>query len=184
MMAAFSRILTPAGVLLVVVLLAGVEAGLGAAGTGVLVVGAVVLPGFSHKRFPLIAKPLGLPHSWRNRVVFALTLLAAGACLLLNVPAPVPQTVAGLAVGNAALAVSRRWLNASAHVSVLTFGVLWVTAVFGFPFATLLLLVPVMMLSRTALREHTWLECAAGAAIGILAGGCFAAASGGVALFA
>lgn len=182
--AGYSKALTPAGVLLLVAILGGLEAGLGAGGSALLAVGIVGVPGFSYKKFPLLARTFGLPQQWRNNVVIALLLLAAGACALFNVPAPVPATVAGLAVGNAALAAARFRLNASAHVSVLTFGVLWVTAVFGSPFAILLILVPMMMLSRTALREHSWRECAAGAVIGILASGCFVAASGGVALFA
>jgi membrane-associated phospholipid phosphatase len=81
--------------------------------------------------------------------------------------------VLGLVAGNGLLALARRWMNASAHVSVTTFAVLWVTDVVGTVFIWLLVLSPMMMLSRTALREHTWREAVAGALLGIVTYCCF-----------
>jgi hypothetical protein len=175
--ASFSKIFTPAGVLLVVIVLAGIKAGLGVLGVAVLAVSIIVIPGFTYKKFPLIAGKLGLPANWRTKVVTILTVVGAVACALLNVPAPVPATVIGLVAGNAGLALARRWMNASAHVSVITFAVLWGTAVFGPAFVWLLVLSPMMLVSRTALREHTWGEALVGALIGIVTFGCFVGAN-------
>lgn len=175
--ASFSKMFTPALVLLVVIVLAGIKAGLGVFGVAVLAVGIIVIPGFTYKKFPLIAGKLGLPANWRTKVVTILTVVGAFACALLNVPAPVPATVVGLVAGNAGLALARRRMNASAHVSVITFAVLWGTAVFGPAFVWLLVLSPIMLVSRTALREHTWGEALAGALIGIVTFGCFVGAN-------
>jgi len=169
----FSRIFTPAGVLFVVIVLSGITAGLGLLGVALLAVGIIVIPGLTYKKFPLIAGKLGLPASWRTTIVTALTLAGAAACVLLNVPAPIPATVLGLVAGNAGLALARRWMNASAHVSVITFAVLWAIDIFGPAFAWLLVLSPMMLMSRTALKEHTWGEALAGALIGIATYGCF-----------
>lgn len=169
----FSKLLLPAGVLLVVIVLAGAKAGLGIGGTAVLAFAVVVVPGLAYKRFDLIAVKLRLPKSRRTTVVTALTVAAALACVVLNVPTPVPATVLGLVAGNAALALARRWMNASAHVSVITFAVLWVIDVFGTAFALLLVLSPMMVLSRTALKEHTWREALAGALLGVVTYCCF-----------
>ncbi|MBO1269507.1 hypothetical protein [Arthrobacter cavernae] len=175
--ASFSKIFTPAGVLLVVVVLAGVRAGLGILGVTALALGVIVVPGLAYKKFSLLAGPFGMPATWRTRVVTILTVVGALACALLNVPAPVPATVVALVAGNAGLALARRWMNASAHVSVLTFAVLWGTAVFGPAAAWLLVLSPMMLISRTALREHTWGEAVVGAFIGMVSFGCFVGAN-------
>jgi hypothetical protein len=175
--ASFSKAFTPAGVLLLVTILAGIKAGLGILGVIALAVGIVVIPGLTYKKFPLLAEKLGLPSNLRTKTVTALTLAGLVACSLLNIPSPVPATVVGLVVGNAGLALARRWLNASAHVSVLTFAVLWVIEVFGQSFAWLLVLSPMMLFSRTALREHTWGEALVGALIGLVTFGCFAGAN-------
>jgi len=161
----------------VLVVLAGIQAGLGVPGVAVLAVGIIVVPGLVYTKFPQLAGKLGVPATWRTRVVTVLMVAGAAACALLNVPAPVPATVVGLAAGNAGLALARRRLDASGHVSVLTFAVLWGTAVFGPGFAWLLVLTPMMLVSRTALREHTWGEAWAGALVGITTFGCFAGAS-------
>ncbi|EMY36063.1 hypothetical protein D477_001004 [Arthrobacter crystallopoietes BAB-32] len=68
-------------------------------------------------------------------------------------------------------------MNASAHVSVITFAALWGTAVFGPALGWLLVLSPMMMVSRTALKEHTWGEALTGALIGIVTFGCFVGAT-------
>lgn len=175
--ASFSKVFTPAGVLLVVIVLAGVKAGLGVLGLAVLAVSIIVIPGLTYKKFPLMAGKLGLPADWRTKVVTILTVVGAFTCALLDVPAPVPATVVGLVAGNAGLALARRWMNASAHVSVITFAVLWGTNVFGPAFAWLLVLSPMMLVSRTSLREHTWGEALAGAIIGIVTFGCFVGAN-------
>ncbi|WP_160142497.1 phosphatase PAP2 family protein [Arthrobacter sp. SLBN-100] len=163
----------PAGLLLVVIVLAGVKAGLGFWGVAVLAAGIVILPGLAYKKFAGIARKFGLPSSGRTMAVTTLTIAGALACVLLSVPAPVPATVLGFVAGNALLALARRRMNASAHVSVTTFAVLWVTDVFGSVLIWLLVLSPMMMLSRTALREHTWREAVAGALLGIITYCCF-----------
>lgn len=169
----FSRLLMPAGLLLVVIVLAGTKAGLGFWVVTVLAAGIVILPGLVYKKFAVIARRFGLPSNGRTVAVTTLTIAGALACALLSVPAPVPATVLGLVAGNGLLALVRRWMNASAHVSVTTFAVLWVTDVFGSVFIWLLVLSPMMMLSRTALREHTWREAVAGTLLGIVTYGCF-----------
>lgn len=175
--ASFSKLFTPAVVLLVVIVLAGIKAGLGLFGVIILAVGIIVIPGFAYKNFALVAGKLGLPAGWRTNVVTILTVVGAFACTLLNVPAPVPATVVGLVSGNAGLALARRWMNASAHVSVITFAVLWGTEVFDPAFVWLLVLSPMMMASRTALRQHTWGEALVGALIGTVTFGCFVGAT-------
>jgi hypothetical protein len=173
----FSKAFSPAGVLLLVVLLAGAKAGLGIVGVSVLAAGIIVIPGLAYKKFPLLTGKLGLSVDLRTTVVTSLTVAGVVACFLFNLPAPVPATVIGFAAGNAGLALARRWMNASAHVSVLTFAVLWVIQVFGPAFAWLLVLSPMMLFSRTALREHTWGEALVGALIGLVTFGCFAGAN-------
>ena len=175
--ASFSKAFTPAGVLLLVIILAGTKAGLGILGVIALAVGIIVIPGLTYKKFPLLAEKLGLPAHLRTKTVTLLTVVGVVACSLLNIPAPVPATVVGLVAGNAGLALARRWLNASAHVSVLTFAVLWVIQVFGHAFTWLLVLSPMMLFSRTALREHTWGEALVGALIGLVTFGCFVGAN-------
>lgn len=176
-MAGFSKILAPAWVLVLVVLLAGMAAGLGVGGTAVLAAAIVGIPGVTYKKFPLIASACSVPHRWRTRIVALQILIVAAACMLLEVPAPVPATVMGLFGGNVALALARKRLNASAHVSVLTFAVLWAVAVFGPSLAGLLLLVPVMLASRIMLRQHTWAEGLAGMLIGCAVFACFVVAN-------
>ena len=173
----FSKAFSPASVLLLVIILAGAKAGLGIVGVSVLAVGIVVIPGLTYKKFPLLAGKLGLAADLRTMTVTSLTIAGVVACFLFNVPAPVPATVVGLAAGNAGLALARRWMNASAHVSVLTFSVLWVIQVFGSAFAWLLVLSPMMLFSRTALREHTWGEALVGVLIGLVTFGCFVGAN-------
>lgn len=175
--ASFSKAFTPAGVLLLVVVLAGIHAGLGAIGVVVLALGIIVIPGVAYKKFPALAMKLGLATRIRTKVVASLTLAGALACLVLDVPEPVPATAMALVVGNAGLALARLQLNASAHVSVLTFAVFWTITVFGTQFSWLLVLSPMMLVSRTVLREHTWGEALVGALIGIVTFGFFAEAN-------
>lgn len=175
--ASFSKAFKPAGVLLLVIILAGAIAGLGIAGVTALAVGVVVIPGVTYKKFSLVAQRLGLPANSRTTVVSALTVAGAVICAVLDLPAPVPATVLALVTGNAGLALTRRWMNASAHVSVLTFAVLWMIQIFGPAFAWLLVLSPMMLFSRTVLREHTWGEALIGAIIGLITFGFFAGAN-------
>ncbi|MGC0239557.1 hypothetical protein [Arthrobacter sp. SD76] len=175
--ASFSKALNPPAVLLLVIVLAGVKAGLGIIGVTALALGIIAVPGIVYKKFPVLAMKLGLATSLRTKVVAALTLVGALTCLILDVPGPVPATAMGLVVGNAGLALARLRLNASAHVSVLTFAVSWSVAVFGGEFSWLLVLSPVMLVSRTVLREHTWGEALVGALIGIVTFGFFAEAN-------
>ncbi|MBT2521490.1 hypothetical protein [Arthrobacter sp. ISL-28] len=95
------------------------------------------------------------------------------AVVLLQVPYPVFATLASLTLGNLLLSIARLWLNASAHVSVLTFGVLWWIPVFGPGFLWLLLLPPLMVFSRTSLGQHTSAQALVGAATGVTTFGVF-----------
>lgn len=158
----YSKLLAPAVVLAVLLVLAGIRAGLGPLGISLLLLGVWLGPGVIHK----VAKPAfrrrGRPDYSRTDLVAVLMLLGAVTCYLIPVPAPVPGTVAALFIGNAGLTVFRRWLNVSAHVSVLTFGVMWAVSVYGAAWMPLLLLLPVMIISRLNLREHTALEALSG----------------------
>ncbi|MFZ3417130.1 hypothetical protein [Arthrobacter sp. 3Tela_A] len=171
--ASFSRILPPALVLSVLVFLAGLEAGLGWAGAGLLLGGIIGVPGLLYKLAKRPFSRRGLPDKLRIQLLAVLTFAGAVACFLLPLGPPVPLTVAALFVGNAGLVFFRRWLNVSAHVSVITFGTLWVVAVFGGAWAWLLILSPVMMFSRVTLSEHSWPEALSGALLGLATFCCF-----------
>ncbi|MBF4993249.1 hypothetical protein ITX31_03865 [Arthrobacter gandavensis] len=168
-----SRVLPPALVLAVLVLLAGLEAGLGIFGAGVLLAAIIGVPGLLYKLVKQPFRRRGLPDGLRVQLLGAATFAGTVACFLLGLDSPVPLTVAALFVGNVGLVFFRRWLNVSAHVSVLTFGALWVVAVFGGAWAWLLILSPLMMFSRVSLREHTWPEAFSGAALGTATFCCF-----------
>lgn len=161
--------------LAVLVVAAGIEAGLGAVGVLVLLAGVVVLPGAIYKGTKGMFRRRGIPDSRRTALVTVLMLAAVVVCYLLPVPAPVPATVIGLLLGNVALTFFRRWLNVSAHVSVLTFAVLWATATYGAGWAWLLILSPLMILSRVSLAQHTRREALSGAVLGLATFGCYLA---------
>lgn len=163
----FSRLLTPALVLVVLLVLAGLSAGLGPLGIAALVAGVGVVPGVIYKGTKPFFRSRGLADHWRTDLVSVLMLLGAVICYLVPVPEPVPSTVTALVFGNAGLAFFRRWLNVSAHVSVLTFGVLWMISVHGLAWAWLLILLPLMLFSRVDLREHTLREALTGTAWGV-----------------
>ncbi|MFJ2662516.1 hypothetical protein [Arthrobacter koreensis] len=163
----FCIVLAPAAVLAVVLLLSGIRAGLPPAGTALLLAGLGVVPGIVFKGTKGFFRSRGLADHWRTDLVTVLMLAGTVICYLVPVPDPVPATAAALMIGNAGLAFFRRWLNVSAHVSVLTFGVLWTLAVFGSGFAWLLLLLPLMCFTRVSLREHTHAEVLAGTAWGL-----------------
>ncbi|MGX5718024.1 hypothetical protein [Arthrobacter sp. MAHUQ-56] len=169
----FSRALPPAAVLCVVVTAAGAKAELGLWGVLALLMGVAVIPGLIYKRSSSLFARLGLPSHWRTNLVAVLTFAAAVICFLLNLDQPVPATVAALCFGNVGLVFFRRWLNVSAHVSVITFGVLWFSAVFGSSWSWLLVLSPLMLFSRVTAREHSLKEAWAGLALGIATFGCF-----------
>lgn len=163
----FCIVLAPAVVLAVVLLLAGIRAGLPPAGTALLLAGLGVVPGIVFKGTKGFFRSRGLADHWRTDLVTVLMLAGTVICYLIPVPEPVPATAAALMIGNAGLAFFRRWLNVSAHVSVLLFGLLWTVAVFGNAFVWLLLLLPLMCFTRVSLREHTYAEVLAGTAWGL-----------------
>ncbi|MCC3270128.1 hypothetical protein MUG94_03400 [Arthrobacter gengyunqii] len=165
--ASCSKILPPALVLTVLVFLAGIKAGLGPAGVILLVAGIVGIPGVIYKGAKPVFRRRGLPDSWRTNIVAVLMLVGTVICWIIPLEAPIPLTVAALFLGNAGLVFFRRWLDVSAHVSVITFAVLWVTAMSGGAWAWLLVLSPLMMFSRVVLREHTRREALSGAALGV-----------------
>lgn len=162
-----SLVLPPALVLVVVLVLAGIHAGLGAVDIVALVMGLGVIPGLIHKGSKGFFRRRGIADHWRTDLVSVLMLAGTVVCYLVPAGEPVPSTAAALVAGNAGLAFFRRWLNVSAHVSVLTFGVLWVIALYGNAWSWLLLLLPVMLFSRVSLREHSWREALSGAAWGL-----------------
>lgn len=163
----------PALVLVIVVLLAGLKAGLGPVGVLLLLLGIIVVPALIYKRSKGLFRRRGLGDHWRTNLVTTLTFLGAVICYLIPVPAPVPATVAALFLANAALVFFRRWLNVSAHVSVLTFAVLWIIAIYGSSLAWLLILSPLMLISRVFLREHSWREALWGALLGLATFCCY-----------
>jgi len=171
----FSRLLPPALVLAVLVVLSGITAGLGSMAVLALLAGVVGVPGAIYKGTKGFFRRRGIPDSRRVVLVAALMLAAVVACFLLPVPSPVPETVTGLLIGNLGLVFFRRWLNVSAHVSVLTFAVLWVAATYGAGWLWLLGLSPLMMLSRISLGEHTVKEALAGAALAVATFFCYLA---------
>ena len=175
----FSRVLPPALVLAVLVVLSGIAAGLGPAAVLVLLAGVVGVPGAIYRGTKGFFRRRGIPDSRRTALVAALMGAAVVVCYLLPVSAPVPQTVAGLLIGNVGLVFFRRWLDVSAHVSVLTFAVLWTAATYGPLWLGLLVLSPLMMASRISLREHTLKEALSGAALALATFGCFLALPAG-----
>ncbi|WP_459793087.1 hypothetical protein [Arthrobacter sp. AD-310] len=169
----YSRIFTPALMLAVLVVLSGIKAGLNWLSVIALLVGIAVVPGLIYKRSKGLFRRLGLADHWRNALVTALLFVGTVVCYLIPLPQPVPATVTALLVGNMGLLFFRRWLNVSAHVSVMTLFVTWVAAVVG-GFACLgLVLSPLMMVSRVTLGEHTWREALSGAALGLGAFSCY-----------
>ncbi len=171
--ASCSKILPPALVLTILVLLAGIKAGLGPLGVILLAAGIVGIPGVIYKGTKPVFRRRGIADSWRTSIVAVLMLLGTVICWVLPLPAPIPLTVSALFLGNAGLVFFRRWLDVSAHVSVITFAALWVTAIFGEAWAWLLILSPLMMFSRVVLREHTRREALSGAALGVATFCCF-----------
>lgn len=174
---ACSRALPPSLVLAILVLLSGIRAELGASGVAALLAGIVVVPVVLYKGSKGFVRRRGLPDRLRVQLLAVLTLASAAACFLIPVAAPVPLTVAALFVGNAGLVFVRRWLNVSAHVSVITFAALWMVFSFGDAWAWLPVLTPLMIFSRVTLREHTLSEALSGAALGLATFGCFLTAT-------
>lgn len=173
----YSRLLQPALLLAVLVILAGLKAGMSLMGVAAILAGIVGVPALLYKASKGLFRRWGLPDRARIKLLAVLTLASTIACFVLPLPAPVPLTVAAMFLGNASLAIFRRWLNVSAHVSVVTFTALWVTAMFGGVWAWLLISSPLMMVSRVQLREHTWPEALSGAALGVATFCCFLAAT-------
>lgn len=159
--------------LALVVFLAGLGAELSWLGLLWLLVAIVVLPGIVHKKLGPVLARHGFGKGWRDAWVLLLTLTGAILCFVLEVNEPVPATVAALFFGNASLVLIRYWQNASAHVSVTFFAVLWVIATYGILWTPLLILPPLMAVSRVVLRQHSLREALWGVFLGITALGCF-----------
>ena len=102
----FSRLLPPALVLAVLVVLSGITAGLGSMAVLALLAGVVGVPGAIYKGTKGFFRRRGIPDSRRVVLVAALMLAAVVACFLLPVPSPVPETVTGLLIGNLGLVFS------------------------------------------------------------------------------
>lgn len=173
----FSRAFSPAVALTTVVVAAGFKGGLSLWGVAVLFMGVGVLPAVTYKVSGRIFERYALPDKWRAHLLAVLFWVAALVCMVLQMSAPITETVVALFAGNVALLVLRRWLDVSGHVSVLTFAVLWVWAVFGAAWAWLLVLSPLMVLSRVKLREHSLGEAIIGALLGVATFGCFLGAT-------
>ncbi|GAA3290434.1 hypothetical protein ACFFON_10115 [Arthrobacter citreus] len=174
--ASVSKVLPPALVLAVLVLLAGIEAGLGVLGVAILLACIVGIPGTIYKASKRPFQRRGLPDRLRIQILAVMTFAGTAACFLLPVPSPVPLTVAAMLLGNVSLAFFRRWLNVSAHVSVITFAALWAMSIYGAAWSWLLILSPLMVFSRVTLGEHTRREALAGATLGLATFCCFLAA--------
>jgi hypothetical protein len=168
-----SRLLPPALVLAVVVLLSGIRSDLGLLGALALTVGVVVVPGLIYLAVKPIFLKYNIPTERRVVLVAVLMVIATAICFAIPLPALVSHTVAGLLLGNVALLVLRRWLNVSAHVSVVTYALVWFMSVYGIGWWPLLLLSPMMLFSRVHLKEHTWTEALAGAGLGLATFYCF-----------
>lgn len=173
----FSRAFSPAVALTTVVVAAGYKGGLSFWGVAVLFLGVGVLPAVTYKVSGRIFERYALPDKWRAHLLAVLFWVAALVCMILQMSAPITETVVALFAGNVALLILRRWLDVSGHVSVLTFAVLWVGAVFGATWAWLLILSPLMVLSRVKLREHSLGEAIIGALLGVATFGCFLGAT-------
>jgi hypothetical protein len=162
-----SKILPPGPILVLLVILAGLASGLGIGGAAVLVTCVIVIPGLLYKWSKIPFRRHGLPDYLRVRLLAIFTFLAAVICFILPLGALVPLTLTALFVGNATLGFFRRHANLSGHVSVITFAGLWIVSVYGISWAWLLVLSPLMLLSRVSLREHTLREALAGAFLGM-----------------
>ena len=150
---------------------------MGLLGVLVLFAGVIGVPGLIYKFSKAFLRRRGLPDELRVRALAVLTLVGTVVCFLLSLPHPVPLTVAAILLGNVSLVLLRHWLNVSAHVSVLTFAVLWFVLMYGQAWLWLLVLSPVMLWSRVSLGEHTREEALAGAALGLATFCCFLGAT-------
>lgn len=173
----FSGIFSPAVSLSAVIFTAGILGGLGIAGAAALMIGLAVVPGAVYKLSKPVFARAGLPDHRRTHLLAVLYLTGTVLCLVLKPGDPIPATVIALFLGNIGLLLWRRRLDVSGHVSVLTFATLWVSAIFGGAWTWLLILSPLMVISRVALREHTLREALSGASLGLATFCCFAAAT-------
>lgn len=169
----FSKLLTPAFVLALVVILAALKADLDFLSIAALFITIVVVPGVVHKKAGPILQRYGFSDRWRHTWVLLLTFTSTFFCFVLELPAPVPATMAALFFGNAGLVLIRHWLNASAHVSIMLFAVLWLLATHGIILTPLLILPPLMVVSRIILRQHSVQEALWGAFLGSTTFCCF-----------
>lgn len=169
----FSTVFSPALVLVVLVALSGIRAQLGFAAVLFLVVGVTVIPGVVYKTSKPLLAALNLSDHFRTSLVAALTLSATVVCYAIPVADPVPATVAALFFGNTALALARLKTNISAHVSVLTFALLWFVSHYGSKLWLILILSSLMTHARVRLGEHTVPEAMLGALLGVVTFCCF-----------
>jgi hypothetical protein len=151
---------------MVVITAAAFQSGLNLMGVIGVAGATCALPGLVYKRFRWITTRFGVPLKFKTPVVSALIIAGTVGVALLGLSGPLLATLASLIVGNLLLGLARLFLNASAHVSVLTFGALWWMATFGAGFTWLLLLTPLMAYSRTSLGQHTLAQVVVGAVIG------------------
>lgn len=166
---AISKAFPPALVLAGIVSFAGFHAGLNIIWTGLLVLVGVITPGLVYKKSAPIFARFEWPDRYRIFVTAGVSLGVGASTAMMDLPQPVPATMCALFVGNIGLAFARRWLNASAHVSVISFGALWILSNFGPLWIGVLILSPLMMISRVALKQHTANEAFAGLNIGLAA---------------
>ena len=159
--------------LVVLLVLAGLRADLAHVEIVLLLVGVIGLPGLIYRLLKEPFRRRNIPDRLRVNLLLIFTLTGSVVCFLIPLASPIPWTVAALFLGNASLVFFRRWLNVSAHVSVLTFVVLWIVAVCGYAWTWLLVLSPLMAASRVSLREHTGREALAGALLGLATFLCF-----------
>ncbi|MBG6184888.1 hypothetical protein IWX65_002866 [Arthrobacter sp. CAN_A214] len=171
-----SKLLPPALMLVVLLVLAGFKAELDLVEIALLLVGIIGVPGLIYMLLKDPFRRRNIPDHFRVNLLLIFTLTGSAVCFLIPLAPPVPWTVAALFLGNASLVFFRRWLNVSGHVSVLTFVVLWIVAVFGHAWTWLLVLSPLMAVSRVSVREHTGREALAGALLGLATFLCFVVA--------
>lgn len=175
----FCRLLHPALVLLTVMLAAGTMERLNPVLSATVCVLSTAVPGAYYKLLPRFREaPLESPT--RRLITITIWNAALVTCLaVLHMPANFTASLGGLSVGTAALALARRHTNASAHVAVLTFGTYWWISSFGTTYAWLLVLSPLMMLSRIKVGAHSASETVVGFMVGLASFGAFLGMSAG-----
>lgn len=174
----FCGLFHPILVLLTVMLAAGAKGQVNPALSVAVCLLSAAVPGAYYKLLPRFRNEQGSP----TRRLIAITVWNAAlmACLVvLRMPANFIASLGGLTAGTALLAVGRRHINASAHVAVLTLGICWWIVSFGTSYAWLLVLSPLMMLSRIKIGAHSASETIIGFIVGLASFGAFLGISAG-----